>query len=143
MLTVFASIVGFLGSILPEVFKFFKDRSEKAHFLKLLDKNLEKSKDEMLLRQMKMDLEEKRLMYEAYNCNKVSWIDYLNASVRPVLAYGFFIMYALMKYSEYKIFFQYKSNMEILEIWNENDQAIFAGIISFYFGQRTFTKMNR
>ena len=31
MLTLFASIVGFVGSLVPEIFKFLKDKSDKAY----------------------------------------------------------------------------------------------------------------
>ena len=31
MLTLFASIVGFVGSLVPEILKFLKDKSDKAY----------------------------------------------------------------------------------------------------------------
>jgi len=63
----------------------------------------------------------------------------LNGSVRPVLAYSFFFMYMTVKYLQYKAIIASAHIIEYLEVlWNIDDQAIFAGVISFYYGQRTF-----
>ncbi len=53
---------------------------------------------------------------------------------RPVIAYSFFILYALVKVM------QFSADMPWL-LWTAEDQAIFAGIISFYFGQRAMAKL--
>ena len=63
----------------------------------------------------------------------------LNGSVRPVLAYSFFFMYMTVKYLQYKAIIDSAHIIEYLEIlWNIDDQAIVAGVISFYYGQRPF-----
>lgn len=142
MLTLLASMVGFFGSIVPEIFKFFKDKSDKAYLLKVLDKKIENTRNSVLLKQLDHDLAERKLINETIYETKITWLEILNASVRPVLAYGFFIIYCVMKCIEYKLVSKHIAS-EIFEVWNENDQAIFAGIISFYFGQRTFNKIQR
>lgn len=139
MLTIFASIVGFIGSIIPEILKFLKDRSDKHHALSILEKHSENLHSTNLLKQLNLELEERKIINETILDTKIKWLDALNASVRPLLAYGFFIMYCTMKYIEYKLISQHIAP-EIFEVWNENDQVIFAGIISFYFGQRTFNR---
>jgi len=58
----------------------------------------------------------------------------LNGTVRPVIAYSFFALYASVKA------IQFSANLPWL-LWTAEDQAIFAGIISFYFGQRAMSKL--
>ena len=142
MLTLLASIVGFVGSIIPEVFKFFKDKNEKAYMLKVLDKEIENYKNSILLKSLEHDLAERKLLQEYSPKSNYKLMDILNGSVRPILAYGFFIVYCTMKYIEYKLVSKHIAP-EIFQVWNENDQAIFAGIISFYFGQRAFCKTKK
>ncbi|MGX8189530.1 hypothetical protein [Rickettsia conorii] len=72
----------------------------------------------------------------------VSWVDALNGSVRPVLAYSFFAMYGGVKYVQYKSLKSSALLVEYLDIlWSIEDQTIFVEIISFYFGQHTFSKL--
>ena len=60
--------------------------------------------------------------------------------MRPVLAYAFFLLYASVKWLQLSILnFDLDAAAHIL--WSGEDQAIFSGIISFYFGQRAFRKM--
>lgn len=61
-----------------------------------------------------------------------------------VIAYSFFILYALVKLLAY----QAVANSNLVPfvvlhdtLWSEDDAAIFAGIISFYFGQRAMRKL--
>ena len=62
--------------------------------------------------------------------------------MRPVLAYAFFAIYSFIKFLQYKIVIASAAIYEVIDIlWNVDDQAIFAGIISFYFGQRTISKL--
>jgi hypothetical protein len=72
----------------------------------------------------------------------VKLIDALNASVRPVLAYSFFALYASVKYFQFQMLHHVIDLNALMQIiWTEDDRAIFAGIISFYFGQRPISKM--
>lgn len=145
MITILASIVGFISSIIPEIIKLFKDQNDKRHELQILDRQIEHSKhnktNEITEISMYKDLFEQASLYSTYKSG-VSWVDGLNGSVRPVLAYCFFIMYVLVKLMQYKAITTTSFLIEYIDIiWNIDDQAIFAGIISFYFGQRTFSKL--
>ncbi|AFC74007.1 hypothetical protein [Rickettsia montanensis] len=77
-------------------------------------------------------------LYSTYKSG-VSWVDALNGSVRPVLAYSFFAMYGGVQYKSFKSSALLVEYLDIL--WSIEDQTIFAEIISFYFGQRTFSKL--
>ncbi len=145
MVTLFASIAGFIGSLIPEILKLIKDCYDKKHQLNIIDleiKNHEfKRSDSNKIITKQCELAQQNSLYSTYNSG-IRWIDALNASVRPILAYSFFLMYAWVKYVQYRAIDKLYILSEYLNIlWSIDDQAIFAGIISFYFGQRTFNKL--
>lgn len=145
MITLLASLAGFISSIIPEILKMFKDNIDKKHELEVLDRQIENYKlgHTKLLANLNLskELSEHNVLYSTYKSG-IDWVDALNGSVRPVLAYSFFIMYAGVKYLQYKAIKSTAILIEYLDIlWNIEDQAIFAGIISFYFGQRMFKKL--
>ena len=143
MLTLLASIVGFMGSIVPEVLRLVRDKSDKEHELKILEKQIENSRISITnLKEIDAGSIERKIMYKTYK-TKIKWVDALNGTVRPMLAYGFFAFYVFMKLRCCSLA-SYVSLMSHIEsIWTENDYAIFAGVISFYFGQRTFSKLRQ
>ena len=141
MITLLASIVGFITSIIPEFIKLRNDSHDKAHALKIIDKQIEYSrisKEHMLDAVfIRSDLQESILLSK-HTVHKIgiSWIDGLNGTVRPLITYCFFGMYVYFKVLQYK-------HLDYIGIvWSVDDQAIFASIISFYFGQRTFSKLS-
>ena len=147
MITLFASIAGFIGSIIPEVIKYLKDINDKQHELKILAQQIKYSKlqasNQIEEINLSRDATEQAILYNTYR-TEIRWIDSLNGSVRPVLAYSFFIMYVSVKYLQYNALSSSAHVIEHLEvIWNVEDQAIFAGIISFYYGHRTFRRLWR
>ena len=145
MVTLLASIAGFISSIIPEIIKYFKDINDKKHELDILNKQIEynatnaaKSLEEI---HISRDILEQASLYSTYK-TEIKWVDTLNGSVRPILAYSFFLMYVGVKYLQYKAISSSAYIIEYMEIiWNIDDQAIFAGIISFYYGQQTFRRV--
>jgi hypothetical protein len=148
MVTLFASIAGFITSMIPEIFRFFKDLNDKKHELDIMAIQVQMAKMKIgeNLNEIKSfyDASEFARLYNTYKTG-ISWIDALNGSVRPVMAYCFFGLYAFLKYVQYISVTSaiYSSGVIIDLLWTTDDQAIFAGIISFYFGQRTFSKINK
>lgn len=148
MITLFASIAGFITSIIPEILKFFRDRQDKSHELKIFEKQIKfskispnsKSPEEIYI---SSNIAERAALYSTYTTG-ISTIDSLNGSVRPVLAYSFFAIYVSIKFIQYIEISKLHDVVEYIEIlWSLEDQAIFASIISFYFGQRTFSKLTK
>lgn len=148
MITLLASIAGFITSIVPEILKFFRDKNDKNHELKIFEKQIEFSRVSPGVRgseeiYITRDIIEQASLYSTYKTG-ISWVDALNGSVRPVLAYSFFVMYGAIKFIQYRaISTSLKVIADIEVLWSIDDQAIFAGIISFYFGQRAFNKINK
>lgn len=139
--TLLASLLGFVGSIVPECFKIFQDKRDRAHELEILKMQFEQQKLGLSQRleevRLQVDAEAAKAMYGTYKIG-VQWVDALNGTVRPVLAYAFFALYATVKVLQW---FQFQaivaSAFEMAGLlWSAEDQAIFAAIISFYFGHR-------
>lgn len=147
MITLLASIAGFITSLIPEVIRFFKDRLDKTHELQVMDKQIRFSKlsngrapEEV---QITRDMVEQISLYSTYKTG-ISWVDALNGTVRPMLAYSFFLMYAAIKVVQYRYITKTALLVEYIDvIWSIEDQAIFASIVSFYFGQRAFIKIRK
>ncbi len=145
MITLLASLVGFISSIIPEVFKIVSDKQDKKHELEVMDRQISISAKKISTKLEAIssiaDIEETKSIYKTFYSN-IYFIDALNASVRPILAYAFFLLYATVKYFQFQIINTISDLQVILStIWTEDDQAIFAGIISFYFGQRAINKI--
>ncbi|PJF37983.1 MAG: hypothetical protein CUN55_19315 [Phototrophicales bacterium] len=87
------------------------------------------------------DIAESRALYKTYSTG-VRWVDSLNGTVRPVLAYAFFLLYTSVKWAQISMLLDTTTLQEAIPlVWQMEDQAIFAGIISFYFGQRAMGKL--
>jgi hypothetical protein len=152
MITLLAAVVGFCGSIVPELLKVFKDYQDKNHELQIFEKQIKVAKHKIrdvdflhLGNEHQKHLEDRselNILYKNYTTG-INFIDALNGSVRPVLAYAFFALYSLIKFMQYKaIAYNNATLVEYINVlWNLEDQAIFTSIVSFYFGQRTFRKM--
>jgi len=138
MLTLFGSLVGFFGSMLPDILKMFRDKSDKKHELAVLRLQMEREQKGFIAKQEAITAEafSNRVIAETKRDEKASkWIIDLNASVRPVISYCMFFLYAGVKVAI--IYGGYSG-----EVWGEEDSATLAGIISFYFGQRAMSKLN-
>lgn len=138
MITLLGSLIGFLGAAFPDILKLFRERDDRKHELAVLDKQVEMQRLGYMQRldeiQTQAGIAESQAIYKTYKTG-IHWVDALNGTVRPVLAYAFFLLYAVVK------LMQYEAAGTLLILWNEEDQAIFAGIISFYFGQRAMHKL--
>lgn len=145
MITLFASLAGFISSLIPEILKYFLDKNDKKHEIELLSyqMRLQKSMNGGRLEEVVAisNMEEVKALYKTYKTG-ISWVDALNGSVRPVLAYSFFGLYTFIKFLQYKVIVKSLNISDIVDIlWSIDDQAVFAGIISFYFGQRAVSKL--
>lgn len=142
MIAFLSSIIGFLSAGLPHLMEFYTSRQSNTHELEMLRLHAELAKIEQQGKLEAVGIQSDANMYHdqiqlalaSLKPTGINFIDGLNASVRPVVAYAFFALYTLVKLA------QYRSGLPWL-LWTEEDQAIFAGIISFYFGQRAFKHM--
>jgi hypothetical protein len=137
MITLLGSLLGFLSAAFPDFLKLVRDGQDRKHELAILEMQMAQQAQGHTNRleeiNAQADIAESRALYRTYNIG-IRWVDALNGTVRPVIAYSFFILYAVVK------MMQFSADLPWL-IWTEEDQAIFAGIISFYFGQRAMSKV--
>lgn len=160
MITLLGAIIGLLGSLLPKLCGIFQDRIDKQHELQVLDRQVEMAKanisSQLEAIHSQAQAEEYKALYQTYNSG-IRWVDALNSTVRPIIAYSFFILYAFTKYPHLKFAFEvinsehafinevafitaYQNVMSVL--WTDQDAGILAGVISFYYGSRAQEKKN-
>lgn len=140
MITLFASLLGFAGSWLPQIFKMWTDKSDKAHEITLLQMQMDAAKEQGAEKLAEIgaqgDAAQDTAIYQTYKTG-VTWVDSLNGTVRPVLAYAFFFLYALVKYKQYELIGDHALLFQYLDaLWTQEDQAIFCAVVSFYYGSR-------
>lgn len=140
MITLLASLLGFAGSWLPQIFKIFQDKSDKQHEITILQMQMDAAKEQSADKLAEIgaqgDAEQATAIYQTYKTG-ISFIDGLNGSVRPIITYAFFLEYALMKYLQYSIIGGNAPLFQRLDaLWTQDDMGIFAGCIAFYFGSR-------
>jgi len=100
MITLLGSLLGFISSTFPDLLKLFRDASDKKHEITLLQMQIDfqaQGHQERLEEiNTNADIAESEALYKTYTTG-ISWVDALNGTVRPVIAYSFFILYAAVK----------------------------------------------
>lgn len=147
MITLLGSLVGFIGAAFPDILRHFRERDDRKHELMVLQMQLTQQAKGHTQRleeiHVQADIAETRALYKTYHSG-IGWVDALNGTVRPVLAYAFFALYAAIKAMQFvMVDFSTPLPWQLTSLWSAEDQAIFAGIISFYFGQRAMGKLRK
>ena len=151
MLSLLGSLLGFGTSFLPNILGFMEKGQSNKHELRLLEAKakhaevLSKLKVEEL--DAKADVEESRSIYmhasEIAKNNKSSFISALQASVRPVITYFFFILFATIKGLAVYVAVQEGDDVSqaILNSWDQETAILFSTVVSFWFGGRAMRKI--
>ena len=144
MLSLLGSLLGFGTSFLPKVMDYFQDKQDKKHELLLMDKQLDQQKvlGEITLQSMHVEADiretESLMQHSAKLQAKASpWVTNLAASVRPCLTYLLafeFGVLTLCVSNDWITMQQYQM------IWNDEFQAVWAAVVSFWFGSRTMAR---
>ena len=148
MLTLLGSLLGFISSTFPDLLKLWQDKQDRKHELQILDRQMEQMRlghnqrlDEI---DINADVSQSLALYKHDSQpSGVTWVDGLRASVRPVITYGFFILFAWVKLSAVVLLMNQDGlniNEALIQIWDAETQALFAGILSFWFGTRSLAK---
>lgn len=145
MVTLLGSLIGFISAAFPDLLKIWRDAADRKHELTILRMQMEQAAQghQQRLEEIntQADIAESKALYRTYYSG-IKWVDALNGTVRPVLAYAFFLLYFTIKCMQFAMVDLGNPlpwHMDML--WSVEDQAIFAGIISFYFGQRAMSKV--
>lgn len=148
MLTLFGSLLGFITSIFPDVMRLFQDKIDRQHELEMFDRQLKMMKigqrHHMDQLQIQADMVEIDALHRPLPPSGHGWVDALSGSVRPIITYTFFFIYAALKIAQGSILLGAVDHIRwdqlLVRLWHEEDQTLFAAVISFWFGHRAFRK---
>ena len=147
MMSLLGSLLRFGTSFLPEVLNFFKagqEHKQKLETMKLQAELMEK-RSALKLQELdkQADIAETKGIYEHdRSIDAGGFVNALRGSVRPVITYAFFLMFAA---TEVVIIVKvmetggdWKDAVELM--WTPETQGLFAAIMSFWFGNRAVSK---
>jgi hypothetical protein len=133
--TILGSILGFAGSALAPIVGYFEKKNSAKHEIAKLGKAAE---------MIQAGFEQDQVMY-ALTARSDEHKRLLAKMVRPILTYSFFALFAVVEMStlNHALSAGTEFNTAILQVWDQDTQAIFATIITFWFGNRVFEKRNK
>jgi len=148
MLTLLGSLLGFISCVFPDLLRLWQDHQDRKHELAILDRQMEQMRlchaqrlEEIAV---EADIAESKALYRHDSRpSGVKWVDGLRASVRPVITYAFFLLFTTVKTAALYVLVSEKglSVIQALpQIWDPETQALFAAVMSFWFGQRALAK---
>ncbi|MBL0144280.1 MAG: hypothetical protein IPP91_19790 [Betaproteobacteria bacterium] len=153
--TLLGGLLGGVFRLAPEVLKWFDRRGERGHELAMQDKALE---FERLRGAQKMS-EIGAAADAAWNTGAIEalrdavrtqgektgvrWADALSVSVRPVITYWFMALYCAAKTAAFvgALTAGIGWSAAVLQAWTEADQALWAGVLNFWFLGRVFDRV--
>lgn len=161
MLTLLASLLGFLSSAVPQVISFFSKKKEFEHEIKLIDKQIElmdaSTRNNVKIEEVRAHSAESVALYKHDASIKTNsgFINAVRASIRPVITYFFFGLFLTIKGVSFYHAVKYNyldsvHNVEYVDInsllnviWDQDTKSLFAAIMGFWFGSRTIEKLRK
>ncbi len=155
--TLLGGLLGGAFRLAPEVLKWLDRKGERGHELAMQDKALEFEKVRGAQRMAEIgasaeaawDTGAIEALKEAVRSQGektgVRWVDALSSSVRPVITYWFMALYCAAKSAAFVAAINGGAlwSVPVVHAWTEADQALWAGVLNFWFLGRTLDKMNR
>ena len=153
--TLLGGLLGGAFRLAPEILKWVDRKGERGHELAMQDKALEFEK----LRGAQRMAEIGTSADAAWNTGAIEalkeavaaqgrptgvrWVDALSASVRPVITYWFMGLYCTSKAAAFAAAVTAGATwgVAILNAWTEGDQALWAGVLNFWFLGRVFDRV--
>ena len=153
--TLLGGLLGGVFRLAPEILKWLDRNGERSHELSMQDKALEFEK----LRGAQRMGEIGASADAAWNTGAiealrdavrgqgekagVAWADALSSSVRPVITYWFMALYCAAKTAAFVAAVTAGAGWgeAILHTWSEADQALWAGVLNFWFLGRVFDRV--
>ena len=153
--TLLGGLLGGAFRLAPEILKWLDRNGERSHELSMQDKALEFEK----LRGAQRMGEIGASADAAWNNGAiealrdavrgqgektgVAWADALSSSVRPMITYWFMALYCAAKTAAFVAAVTAGADWgaAILHAWTEADQALWAGVLNFWFLGRVFDRV--
>ena len=163
MLTILAALGGLASSLLPDVihgwFRCRQDAADRAQELAILRLQVEREQAAGRREQaaaaaarleeigVQGESAESAALQQRVPPTGVGWVDALNGSVRPVLTYCFFALFALHLLVQLAAAAGRIGDaalaQALAQAWSEEVQGLFAGILGFWFGNRSMQHARR
>jgi len=144
MLSLVGSLLGFGTSFLPKVLGFFEEKRDQAHELMLMDKQLEQQiklgEQKLQFMNVDADIRETEALHKEHaeiTKKGSQWVINLSSSVRPVMTYLLFLEFIMLTFM---VAFDAIEPMTYSLIWSNEIQAVWAAVVSFWYGQRSFNR---
>ena len=153
--TLLGGLLGGVFRLAPEVLKWFDRKSERGHDLAMQDKAWEFDR----IRGAQKMAEIGAAADAAWNTGAIEalrdavrtqgektgvrWADALSISVRPVITYWFMALYCAAKTAAFvgALTAGVGWSAAVLQAWTEADQALWAGVLNFWFLGRVFDRV--
>ena len=144
MISLLGSLLGFGTSFMPNILGFFEKKQANKQELLMLEAKAKYASELSKLKLQEIDaqadIEEAKGIYkhaeQLAKSNQSKFIGALQASVRPVITYAFFILFAFVKGA-------YVLLPAILTAWDDETMALFAAVMAFWFGNRAISKWKK
>lgn len=144
MLSLLGSLLGFGTSFLPSVMDYFKEGRDQEHELRLMDKQLESQKvigaQKLQMVNVDADIRETESLQKSstkITLKATQGFINLSASVRPLITYCLFLEFAFLTIAVNVGWIDIK---QYSAIWNEPTMTLWAAVVSFWFGSRSFNR---
>ena len=148
MLTLLGSLLGFISSAVPDVLKMFTAKADRQHELDILDRQItmqaQGAEQHLAEINAQADIAESQALYRTAAPTGVAWVDALSGTVRPVITYAFFGLFAAVKVAALYVLIAVNGMAAapaLLQIWDGETAALFAAVMSFWFGARSLAKL--
>lgn len=160
MLSLVSSLLGFAAGGLPKVLDFVQDRGDKKHELALMaaqrERELALAKEGFIAQAAVEEIKTEQIAMQTQAQEKLAmwkhdmkigegastWVINLRASVRPIVTYLFVGLLIVVDVAG--IWYAYSTGVAFAEamdmVFSDDEMAILAAIISFWFGSQAFNK---
>jgi len=152
--TLLGGLLGGAFRLTPEILKWIDRKGERTHELAIHDKTFQleqlRTQNEQITGQAKHEAAIKTAELNTFQSaiksqgvlTEVSWADALSKSVRPIITYWFMALYCASKTAAFVLYLNADGDFTsaIQLVWTESDQALWAGVLNFWFLGRVFEK---
>jgi hypothetical protein len=148
MLALIGSAIGLLGALLPRLIGLFEAKQNHKQELELLNAQGKWQLDMATAGHAAKMAEitsysdtarELAAFGAAARPSGIRFVDAINGLVRPLITFSLFALYAAVKVGTY-ILLEAGFASGVTGLWTEEDTAIWAAIITFWFGNRSLNK---
>ena len=160
MMTLVSTLLGFASGGLPRVLEFVQDRGDKKHELALMaaqrERELALAKEGFVAQAAVEEIKTEQIAMQTQAQEKLAmwkhdmkigegastWVINLRASVRPMVTYLFVGLLIVVDIAG--IWYAYSTGVAFADamdmVFSDDEMAILAAIISFWFGSQAFNK---